>query len=255
MKQPPPPPNNPLLKLLKTSQDFFSPSKWFGGNEQPLRSQPRISRRDGLLQMRKPMRKGSKVIKRPMAASEYRTFFSSQNRQTTTTTRRPKIEFEELEMLRRILQSQTSTSRPPATTTTTFRPRINPVPTGALADASMPAFPGQTAKISKRKQDLSAQGSIKTYTKVLPKKTYGQGFDPAAVQPETGFKPIVDKAGSMPTLAFNVHDGVPQRPAVEDSQTSETRILPSTRHNAKIGSFSDLLSSVSHFLYIEQHFP
>ena len=40
--------------------------------------------------------------------------------------------------------------------------------------------------------------------------TLGLGFDPSAIQPESGFKPILEQGGGLPTLAFSVLDGVGQ---------------------------------------------
>ena len=45
--------------------------------------------------------------------------------------------------------------------------------------------------------------------------TLGLGFDPSAIQPESGFKPILEQGGGLPTLAFSVLDGV-GRPFAED---------------------------------------
>ena len=45
--------------------------------------------------------------------------------------------------------------------------------------------------------------------------TLGLGFDPSAIQPESGFKPILEQGGGLPTLAFGVLDGV-GRPFAED---------------------------------------
>lgn len=47
-----------------------------------------------------------------------------------------------------------------------------------------------------------------------PPKTLGLGFDPTALEPESGFKPITEGQGSsIPTLAFSVLDGA-ERPPV-----------------------------------------
>ena len=40
--------------------------------------------------------------------------------------------------------------------------------------------------------------------------TLGLGFDPSGIQPESGFKPILEQGGGLPTLAFSVLDGVGQ---------------------------------------------
>ena len=44
----------------------------------------------------------------------------------------------------------------------------------------------------------------------LQPSTLGLGFDPSALPPESGFKPIVEQGGGLPTLAFSVLDGVGQ---------------------------------------------
>ena len=90
-------------------------------------------------------------------------------------------------------------------------------PTGVLADVSKPAYPGQTATTigvvdipTGSKDMMMAQDSVRAFnqpqqlrpiTPIIPltvinskgKQTYGQGFDPNGVKPETGFKPITDK--------------------------------------------------------------
>ena len=44
------------------------------------------------------------------------------------------------------------------------------------------------------------------------KSSYGQGFDPSRIQPESGFKPIVvGDVQSMPSLAFSVLDSMPDK--------------------------------------------
>ena len=47
--------------------------------------------------------------------------------------------------------------------------------------------------------------------------TLGLGFDPTAIEPESGFKPIVEgQGGSIPTLAFSVMDGAERPPIRAD---------------------------------------
>ena len=48
----------------------------------------------------------------------------------------------------------------------------------------------------------------------MAKTSLGIGFDPAGIEPESGFKPIQQYQGSsIPTLAFSVLDGA-ERPPV-----------------------------------------
>ena len=43
------------------------------------------------------------------------------------------------------------------------------------------------------------------YTEADPQpSTLGLGFDPSGIQPESGFKPILEQGGGLPTLAFSV---------------------------------------------------
>ena len=47
--------------------------------------------------------------------------------------------------------------------------------------------------------------------------TLGLGFDPTAIEPESGFKPIVEgQGGSIPSLAFSVMDGAERPPIRAD---------------------------------------
>jgi hypothetical protein len=65
--------------------------------------------------------------------------------------------------------------------------------------------------------DESELQPMKPKRKYNGPSTLGLGFDPTAINPESGFKPIVDGQGSsMPTLAFSVLDGS-DRPPVTSS--------------------------------------
>ena len=56
------------------------------------------------------------------------------------------------------------------------------------------------------------------------KSSYGQGFDPSGIQPESGFKPIVvGEVQSMPSLAFSVLDSMPDEYLDQQSSNSNSR--------------------------------
>merc|ERR1719270_634339 len=56
------------------------------------------------------------------------------------------------------------------------------------------------------------------------KSSYGQGFDPSGITPESGFKPIVvGEVQSMPSLAFSVLDSMPDEYLDQQSSNSNSR--------------------------------
>ena len=79
------------------------------------------------------------------------------------------------------------------------------------------------------------------------KSSLGLGFDPSGVEPESGFKPMVEGQGSsIPTLAFSVLDGAerpPVSPTIYDnsfSTSNEPESLDSQDYYYEVMRLRDL---------------
>ena len=91
--------------------------------------------------------------------------------------------------------------------------------------------------------------------------TLGLGFDPTAVEPESGFKPIVSGQGSnMPTLAFSVLDGVdrpPVSPAIYQDdmmRKQQEDFLIEQLMQAQDRSYQVTVSKIEYILYLKLRF-
>ena len=78
------------------------------------------------------------------------------------------------------------------------------------------------------------------------KTSYGLGFDPSGIQPESGFKPIVHgNVQSMPTLAFSVLDSLPDKVVDRQNKFSNSQgrdeVMPP--HTRKVGTTLSLQRS------------
>lgn len=74
--------------------------------------------------------------------------------------------------------------------------------------------------------------------------TLGLGFDPTAVEPESGFKPIVEsQGGSIPTLAFSVMDSA--------SIDIDTPVSPSLYEQDYLRRRQDILDQIQIQAYKE----
>ena len=88
-----------------------------------------------------------------------------------------------------------------------FLKRLTEEPTSVSAD--LLPMPSSFASNTMSDADVKLLQPVRSSVSTL-----GLGFDPGAIEPESGFKPIVEGQGSsIPSLAFSVLDGV-ERPPV-----------------------------------------
>ena len=128
--------------------------------------------------------------------------------------------------------------------------RLTEEPTSVSADL-LPLRTSISPKIA-TPIDLDVKEKFVPARKQAATQSLGLGFDPAAIEPESGFKPIVEGQGSsIPTLAFSVLDGV-ERPPVSPGLYEQDFIrkrqqvldLLENRMNGDTYEVSVLLSSI-----------
>ena len=80
------------------------------------------------------------------------------------------------------------------------------------------------------------------------KSSYGLGFDPSGIQPESGFKPIViGEVQSMPSLAFSVLDSMPDEILDTQGNYANTRDMTEIMHphSSGVSQPEDFKSAIS----------
>ena len=123
---------------------------------------------------------------------------------------------EETNLLKKLTEEPTSVSADLLPIRSSLQPfggqALNPIPLGSGSASQNTEF--------RTEQPIKVKSAPNTFVSL--------GFDPTALEPESGFKPITEGQGSsIPTLAFSVLDGA-ERPPVSPGlyQTVRPQILP-----------------------------
>ena len=123
---------------------------------------------------------------------------------------------EETKLLKKLTEEPTSVSADLLPIRSSLQPfggqALNPIPLGSGSTSQNTEF--------RTEQPIKVKSAPNTFVSL--------GFDPTALEPESGFKPITEGQGSsIPTLAFSVLDGA-ERPPVSPGlyQTVRPQILP-----------------------------
>ena len=163
------------------------------------------------------------LLKRPFHFLDLQKFLSGED-----------LSEEETKLLQKLTEEPTSVSAdllPIRSSLQPFAGPLNPI---------IPLAPSSSASI-----ELNNPEPIRTTTKEkkVPNTFVSLGFDPTALEPESGFKPITEGQGSsIPTLAFSVLDGADRPPVSPGLYQADGRVRD--QQQQQVNSFN--LASATH---------